>query len=345
MWLAAEARALLDGAVLLERPALLWLVVPLALALLALCLRRGPWRIIVPTARARAERWRFAEPSWLLSLTLRTGALALVAVTLARPVGLIRENPAGGEGIDLVIALDASGSMNALDGRLDRTLVTRLDLAKAVVSEFVKERDGDRIGLVAFGQHAFTQCPLTADHRIVQTALERIEVGVAGDQTALGEAIGLATRRLDVPGAPKDAQRTIVLVTDGRHNAGSIPPETAAEIARLRRVRIHAVGIGGIGEVPFAQKGPGEPLRFEKVDLDRKTLEAVATITGGRYFHARRPEDLRAVTAAIDAIEAKPRAVDPRYRRASLAPLTLLAALGLLLTEAATAFGFLRRAP
>jgi Ca-activated chloride channel family protein len=245
-----------------------------------------------------------------------------------------------------MIALDASGSMNALDGQLEGARVTRLELAQAVVSEFVRHREGDRIGIITFGQHAFTQSPLTADHRLVQAAIQRIEVGVAGDQTALGEAIGLATRRLRAPGAPPDAERTLVLFTDGRHNSGQLAPETAAQIARMEGVRIHAVGIGSSGqEVPFAQKTPGEPLRFEKVDLDQETLESVAAHTGGLFFHARRPEDLRDVTAAIDATLARPHQGEPRYRRASLAPIALLFALALLGGEALLTHGLLRRLP
>ena len=342
-----EWEALLAGAVLLEQPAVLWAGGALLLLLLALVLWRGPLRVAVPEQRAHAGRWRGAlDLPWLSSVSLRGAASALVLLTLASPVGLIRENPAGGAGNDLVIALDASGSMDALDGQLAGARVTRLELAKAVVAEFIRAREGDRIGLVAFGAHAFTQCPLTADHRLVLSALERIEVGVAGDQTALGEAIGLASLRLRAPGAPPDAQRTLVLFTDGRHNAGQLAPGTAAELARMQGVRIHAVGIGTSGkEVPFAQKTPGEPLRFEKVDLDRETLVAIAAHTGGRFFHARRPEDLSQVTRAIDAVLAGPQAPEPRFRRAALAPLTLLCALGLLLGEALLAHGVLRRLP
>lgn len=345
MWQTAEWQAVQSGAFRIEHPLVLAIGAGLLLAFWLLALYRGPLRIRVPDAGARA-RWRLGlDWTWPLSLLLRGAALALLILALAGPVGLIRENPAGGEGIDLVIALDASGSMNALDGQLDGRRVTRLELAKAVVAEFIREREGDRLGLVVFGEQAFTQCPLTADHRLVQAALDRIEVGVAGDQTALGEAIGLSSRRLHAPGAPPDAQRTLVLFTDGRHNAGQLAPETAAQIARFAGVRVHAVGIGTSGEVPFAQKTPGEPLRFEKVDLDERTLQTVAALTGGNFFHARKPEDLRAVTAAIDALERRPQVPEARFRRASLAPQVLLLALVLLAGEALSAHGLLRRLP
>lgn len=346
MWGAAELRAVLDGAMHFERPLLLWLSAGPLAAGLTLALLAGPWRVRVP--RPGSGRWSpglASDLPWLLSVALRGGAIALLAAALARPVGLIPENPAGGIGVDLLIALDASGSMKALDAELDGSLVTRLDLAKRVVADFVEERGGDRIGLVAFGERAFTQCPLTVDHRLVLEALERIEVGVAGDATALGEAIGLAARRMRIPGAPDDARRVVVLVTDGRHNSGRIAPETAARVATLQGIRIHAVGIGSEGVVPFAQDSPGEPLRFEQVDLDRETLRAVAAATGGRFFHAEQPEDLRGVIDAIDQLEARPLPSAPRYRRASLAPLALLLALSLLLAEAATTHGVTRRLP
>jgi Ca-activated chloride channel family protein len=346
VWGSAELAALLDGALAFERVGVLSVgAVAIALAATA-ALLVGPRRVPVPRPRAAGA---FALPrpdlAWALSVALRAGALACLVAALARPVGLIPENPAGGVGVDLVVALDASGSMKALDAQLDGRRVTRLELARRVVSDFVRERDGDRIGLVVFGEHAFTQCPLSVDHRLVQESLARTEAGVAGDATAIGEAIGLATRRLRVAGAPDDARRVIVLVTDGRHNSGSLAPETAAQVARTQGVRIHAVGIGTQGSVPFAQDTPGQPLHFERVDLDQETLRRVADTTGGRFFHAEHPEDLVPVVAAIDQLEARPLPAEPRYRRASLAPLAFAAALALLLLEAATAHGLLRRLP
>jgi Ca-activated chloride channel family protein len=345
MWPGAEWEALRTGAVDVESLVRLWTGL-LAVALVtAVALIRGPTRVRVPESwRGHGFSFRI-DATWLLSLTLRSGALGLIVVALARPVGLLPENPAGGRGIELVIALDASGSMKALDATLAGRRVTRLELAKRVVADFIRQREGDRIGLVVFGEHAFTQCPLTVDHRLVLAALDRIEVGIAGDATALGEAIGLGVRRLRVSGGPSNTRHILLLLTDGRHNSGRLGPETAAKIARLEQVRVHTVGVGTSGSVPFAQDHPGEPLRFEEVDLDRETLQAVASISQGRFFHAEHPEDLATIAAAIDEIEAHPYAPEPRYRRASLSSLTLLAALFLLLLEAATTHGVLRRLP
>ncbi len=345
MWRTWALNALTARALTVEAPLFLWLGLA-AVTVLALAVAlRGPRRLSVPSAGSGRGPLASLDLGWVTSLVLRFGALALVAVTLARPVGLVPENPAGGSGVDLVIALDASGSMLALDAELEGRQVTRLDLAKRVVADFIGARGGDRIGLVAFGEHAFTQCPLTVDHRLVLESLERVEVGLVGDATAIGEAIGLATRRLRPAGSPDESRRVVVLVTDGRHNSGKLAPKTAAELARLAGVHIHAVGIGTEGLVPFAQPGAEAPLRFERVDLDRETLALVADTTGGRFFHARRPEDLRAVAAAIDRLEARPRAEDPRFRHASLAPLTLALALCLLFGEAALTHGLARRLP
>jgi len=345
MWRTWALSALSARALRVEAPTLLWIGLALVCAVALVALARGPRRLRVPSAGARGGWLGGLDLAFAASLALRLGALALVALTLARPVGLVPENPAAGSGVDLVIALDASGSMLALDADLDGRQVTRLELAKRVVADFVRARSGDRIGLVAFGEHAFTQCPLTVDHRLVLEAIERVDVGVVGDATAVGEAVGLATRRLRLAGGPEDAQRIVVLVTDGRHNSGKLAPKTAAELARLAGVRIHAVGIGTTGLVPFAQPGEGTPMRFERVDVDNETLKLVADTTGGQFFHARRPDDLRAVADAIDRLEARPQLEDPRYRHASLAPLTLALALFLLACEGSLAHGLLRRLP
>ncbi len=336
----AELDALLSGAVAIDHPWALAAGLLLALVLLGAGLARGPRRVRVPATTSGYRLLRF-DPPWWLSVATRCAALGLVTLALAGPVALVPKNPIGGSGIDLIVALDASGSMNALDGLIDGRRVTRLELAKHVVADFIGDRGGDRVGLVVFGQRAFTQCPLTVDHRLVLEALGRVQVGVAGDATALGEAIGLATRRL----GHADTERVVLLLTDGRHNSGQLAPETAAQIARMHDVRIHAVGIGGRGVVPFARRTAGEPLRFERVDLDRDTLQTVAERTGGLFFHARRPRDLSRVAALIDRIESRPRPEDPQLQRASLTPWSVGVALLLLALEILTSYGVLRRLP
>jgi Ca-activated chloride channel family protein len=336
----AELEALLSGAVAVDHPWAFAAGLLLVLLLLGTAMLRGPLRVRVPATTGGYRLLRF-DPPWWLSVGTRCAALALVALALAGPVALIPKNPVGGSGIDLIVALDASGSMNALDGLIDGRRVTRLELAKHVVADFISDRGGDRVGLVVFGQRAFTQCPLTVDHRLVLEALQRVEVGVAGDATALGEAIGLATRRFGHAGT----ERLVLLLTDGRHNSGQLAPETAAQIAGMHNVRIHAVGIGGRGVVPFARRTAGEPLRFESVDLDRETLQRIAERTGGLFFHARRPSDLAQVAEVVDRIESRPRLEEPQLQRASLIPWTVGAALLLLALEILASYGVLRRLP
>ncbi len=310
----------------------------------------GPRSVAVPDFDSATVSSR-TDIAWLLGLMLRVTVLMLVALTLARPVGLISESSANGSGIDLVIALDASGSMRALDADIDGRRVTRLELAKRVVADFIRARPNDRVGLIVFGEHAYTQCPLTVDQDFLIQAVQRVQTGIAGDSTALGEAVGIAVKRL-VPNAKElgnaeefDGERVLVVVTDGRHNAGKLTPETAARIAALHHVRIHTIGIGSQGPVPFATDTPGTPLRFEKVDLDQDALETLAELTGGSFFHARKPTDLKGVAEQIDRLEPSPRADGTRFRRASLVPSFIALALVGYLLETLFTHGIARRLP
>jgi len=311
-----------------------------------------PWPGIVEARVAGARRW---DPVRALALLARTGALLALAAVLAGPVAVHRAPPEPGRGLDLVLAVDASGSMRALDARVGGEWRTRLDLARTVVARFAARRvaEGDRVALVVFGEDAFTQVPLTADGALLEAALARVEAGVAGRATALGDALALSVRRAlgsarppggDDPGAG----RVVVLLTDGRSNAGAVPVDVAARLAAAEGIRVHTVGIGTAGEdVPMA-RGEGEAergLRFERHDVDVPTLERIAEATGGRFFAARRSADLTAVYREIDALERVARPRPPRVRR-SARPEPLLAAAGsLLLLEIAAARVLRRRLP
>jgi Ca-activated chloride channel family protein len=240
-------------------------------------------------------------------------------------------------GIDLLLVLDTSDSMRALDAEDGDGLRTRLELAREVVARFALHRiaSGDRVGLIVFGETAFSHCPLTRDRRLLRAALDRVEPGMAGQTTALGDALGLAVKRLHGlepagrSGSPS-ASRVAVLLTDGRSNAGDVPPEIAAALARQLGVRVHTVGIGGEGEVPMATRSGGRSLETTRQDLDAETLQHIARSSGGRYFPAQRSADLGAVYEAIDRIERVEREAPPlRLREA--APEPLLAAAGLVL--------------
>ena len=307
--------ALLAPLVRLERPGLAAALLAVgALALLASLRARPPALAWPALDEIRAAGGRPRDPLRALARVLRAGALAALALAAAGPLaGGPRALPPT-RGLDLVLVLDTSTSMRALDARLGGEWRTRLELAREVVRRFALHRvaDGDRVGLVVFGETVFTQCPLTRDGRLLAAALDRVEPGMAGEATALGDALALAVKRA-APGPPGPAApgagRLVVLLTDGRSNAGAIPPDVAAGLAAARGVRVHTVGIGSRGEVAIAGAAgePGRGLRFERHDLDVATLETIARATGGRRFEAREPSDLEAVYREIDALERVPR--------------------------------------
>ena len=334
------------------RPGLFWLCAALAVAALALWLRAGPstleWVGLAEARRAGARRRDVVRGA---ALILRCGALLALAALLAGPVGVHRAPPEPGLGLDLTLVLDASGSMRALDAQAGESWRTRLELAREVVARFAAQRaaEGDRVALVVFGDSAFTWCPLTSDGALLARALERVEPGMAGEATALGQALALGVKRAlgaaGEVGAPgPGVGRVVVLLTDGRHNAGPLSVEVATQLAAASGVRVHTVGIGSAG-AEVAVEGPGGALRFERHDVDAEALEAIARATGGRFFPARRSADLDAVYREIDRLERAPRPRPPRVRRSDRPEPLLAAAAGLLLAEIALARVLRRRLP
>lgn len=224
--------------------------------------------------------------------------LALLAVALARPQHVDRERVVEHEGIDIMLVLDASGSMEAEDYTLSGRPATRLDVAKEVIADFVSGRPDDRIGLVVFGEEAYTQVPLTLDHDGMIDILRQVLLGAAGRRaTAVGDAMAVAGNRLKDLDAPS---KVMILLTDGRSNAGAVAPLEAAEAARALGIRVYTVGIGATG------RGSGGLLGLlgrSGGDLDERTLQAIARITEGRYFRADSTQALREVYATIDELE------------------------------------------
>lgn len=342
----------------LEEPERLpWLLAAVLVA--AIWAARRPRAAIAWPGMFEARRAGARRTEWMPSIAggIRLLALACLALVVARPLAIDESPPEPGRGLDLILVVDTSASMRALDttatpqtepGAAASGTDTRLDLAKRVVSRFASQRvaDGDRVGLVVFGSHAFTQCPLTSDGKLLSAALDRVEVGVAGEATALGDALALAVKR--APSSATGLGRVVVLLTDGRSNAGSVPVEVAIQLASGEQLRVHTVGIGTEGhEVPMASRvsGGDQPLRFERHDTDPETLEQIAHATGGRSFLATRPGDLEAVYREIDSLERAERALPPRIRQ-TLAPEPLLAfAGGLLGIEILLAEVLRRRTP
>ena len=257
------------------------------------------------------------EASRWIAFALRSATFAMIAFVLAGPVARQLAPPEPGRGIDLVLVIDASASMAALDTSERGNDRTRLELARSAVLRFARERVaiGDRVGLVVFGETAFTLCPLTSDGALLAAAVERVRVGMAGDTTALGDALALAVKR--ARGAGGAAPGLVVLLTDGRSNAGSLPLAAAASLAREHGVRVHAVAIGsetdGVAVQDVTQAATGRlALRIEHHAPDPAALEAVTTHTGGTLFPVTHASELRAVYRSIDAIERPARVLPPR---------------------------------
>lgn len=222
-------------------------------------------------------------------------------MALARPQSGNKTTEVTTEGIDIMLCLDTSGSMQALDFKWDNERQNRLQVVKRVVGNFIKGRTNDRIGMVVFGEAAFTQCPLTLDYGVLLSFLDQVEIGMAGDSTAIGSALGTCVKRLkDL----KSKSKVVILLTDGRNNAGSLSPETAAEIATTFSIKTYTVGVGTEGEVPFLVDSIfGKRYVYQRVDLDEDTLKEIARITGGTYFKATDTKALEAIYNQIDQLE------------------------------------------
>lgn len=246
------------------------------------------------SGRASGGRW-----PWRL-LVLWLIWLALVAAA-ARPQWTGSPVTLPTTGRDLMLAVDISGSMGTEDMELGNRLVNRLTVVKQVVSDFIDRRQGDRVGLILFGTNAYVQAPLTFDVASVNRLLVEAPVGIAGGKTAIGDAIGLAVKRLR---ERPDGNRVLILLTDGANNVGEVTPEKAAELATVEGVRIHTVGVGAESmRVPSVFGVFSSGIINPSAELDEETLEHVAAVTEGQYFRAENTEQLVEIYDLIDAIE------------------------------------------
>lgn len=322
---------------------LLWVLIPLFAAWLV-GWWLAPWlarrrRQVAAIRFSSIETLQRLHPSRVVFLRrvvegLRLLTVALLIMAMARPQTGRKHTEVRTEGIDIVLVMDTSGSMQALDLDAERPINrrrNRLDIAKAVVEEFVQGRKNDQIGLVVFGSEAFTQCPLTLDHGILATFLERVEIGVAGDATAIGSAIGTAVKRL------RDSQaesKVIILLTDGRSNAGSLDPRKAAEIAKTFDIKIYAIGAGTRGKAPFVVDSFfGKQVVYESVEIDDEMLEEIALETGGAYYRAEDKAALESIYDQIDELETTEITTDTYMEYNERFRWFLLPAVGLLLLE------------
>lgn len=238
-----------------------------------------------------------ASPS-RLKLVLAILAWCLLVISAARPqwIGQTIHLPVSGR--SLMLAVDISGSMRTDDMLIDRRPVMRLTAVKRVAGDFIEKRKGDRLGLILFGERAYLQTPLTFDRRTLHILLNEAAIGLAGKTTAIGDAIGLAVKRLQ--GQP-EKNRVLILLTDGANTAGSVDPLKAADLARTEGVRIYTIGVGA--DERRMSGLFGLPALVGGSELDERTLQAIARKTGGRYFRARDTRELQQIYRLLDAIE------------------------------------------
>ena len=272
------------------------MVIPLIIAYYIFVSRR---RAAMRVSTLGGERMPRTLRYWLrdLPMVLRLSALAVLIVALARPVEAHSSSESSTEGIDIVLAMDISGSMLARDFEPDR-----ITASKHLASEFAAERIGDRISVVAFAGEAFTQCPLTSDKASVGTMLSRLRSGVVDDGTAIGNGLATAINRLRESGAKS---KVVVLLTDGVNNRGQISPIMAAEIARDMGIKVYTIGVGTKGQAPMpaVDMFGNQTYVMADVEIDEELLRKIANTTGGEYFRAVDNEALKQIYSQIDEME------------------------------------------
>lgn len=267
--------------------------------------------------------------SWRIGRLLLWLAWACLCVAMARPQQLGEPVTPPQQGRQMMLAVDVSGSMSEPDMMLGNQVVQRLSAAKAVLADFLDRRAGDRVGLLIFGERAYTLTPITADLTTVRNQLTDSEVGLAGRDTAIGDAIALAVKRLR---EQPEGQRVLILLTDGVSNAGVLQPLRAAELAKAEGVRVYPVAFGGDGGMSLF----GVQIAAGDDPVDEATLRRIAELTGGRAFRARNTDELAGIYAELDRLEpitAAGAAVRPYIERYAwlLALAMLLGGLGWLL--------------
>lgn len=232
-----------------------------------------------------------------LTLLFRMLAIACIIIAMARPQNVYEVKKTEGEGIDVVLCIDVSGSMLAQDFKPNR-----LEAAKQVAADFVAMRPTDRIGLVIFAGESFTQCPLTTDHRMLSSQIYNVRGGFMVDGTAIGSGLATSVDRLR---ASTSKAKVVVLLTDGENNGGLIDPRTAKEIAKSFGIKVYTIGVGteGFAPTPVQAPGGGIIMQQEKVNIDEKLLTEIAKETGGQYFRARDNKGLKSIYSEIDRLE------------------------------------------
>jgi Ca-activated chloride channel family protein len=258
--------------------------------------RKGQGTLMISTVRGFEGSRSWKNLLLHLPFVLRILAVTSLIIAIARPQIRNDQELVNGQGIDIVLCLDISGSMLAQD-----FTPNRMEAAKNVASEFIDNRPADRIGLVIFSGESFTMCPLTTDRAVLKSQLYSVESGLLEDGTAIGSGLATGIERLR---SSPSKSKVIILLTDGENNGGLIDPNTAKEIAKSVGVRVYTVGVGTEGYAPVPVQTPGGVvMQREKVSIDEKLLTQIANETGGKYFRAKDNESLRNIYTAIDKLE------------------------------------------
>jgi Ca-activated chloride channel family protein len=293
--------------------------------------RRGPIAAIqysdVGLARAVARRARSRIGNWVWLLAVFAAVLMIVG--LARPQRGHSRTEVTANGIDIVLGLDVSGSMQALDFLIDNQRVNRIEVVKSVVGKFIDERPNDRIGLIAFAGSPYLVSPITLDHDWLQQNLERVTIGGVDDGTAIGSAIAASVNRLRTTPAKS---KVVILLTDGMNNTGKISPLAAAEAARALGVKVYTIGVGVRGKAPVPVRDEAGNMRLvmAQVDVDEKTLQTVADQTGGKFYRATDTDSLKKIYEQINQLETTAQTVQKFEHYDELYPWALIPALGIL---------------
>lgn len=283
---------------------------------------------------------RYSSWQRFIPVILNMLIIAAMILSLARPRMAYKKQRIKGRGIDILLAIDISGSMKAVDFQP----TNRLEAAKQVAAEFIDKRVNDRIGLITFSDNAFTQCPLTLDYNILMTILESIKINEEPSGTAIGMGLATAVARL------KDSEaksKVIILITDGRNNTGEIDPFTAAELAQTFEIKVYPVGVGSKGEVDYPYDTPfGVRYRKVKIDIDMDALNRIADLTGTeRARLAQNTDELEAIINYIDELEKSEIEIQNYYQYAEMFWYFLLAGLILLIIRLFTGLVIFREIP
>ena len=273
-----------------------------------------------------------------LPYILKIIAAALLIIAIARPQSTANWEESTTEGIDIVLAMDISGSMLARDLKPDR-----LEASKDVAMDFISKRKNDRVGLVIFAGESFTQCPLTTDHNVLLNLFKDVKSGMVEDGTAIGMGLATAVNRLK---DSKAISKVIILLTDGVNNSGMVPPLTAAEIAQKFGIRVYTIGVGTEGFAPYPFQTPfGIQYQDLEVKIDEKSLQDIAILTDGKYFRAINNNSLKEIYKDIDALEKSKIEVTEFHKRSEEFLPFALWALGLLFLGFILQITYLKQIP